>query len=193
MMRERGFTMHDYDPFFANDESLLQRQYRFITCTEVIEHVHDPLTVLQTLDRMLLPGGVLGVMTGIVREGFDFRTWWYHRDVTHVRFFAFETFDWVRQKLGWSMERPDISVFLFTKPEVSSGGGGGVDGGGGSDCAAAAAAAAAATAATDAERVANVEPENSASAKAEAEAEPVAKQDEAASKRNRLDDQNNST
>src|SRR4051812_25318450 len=36
MLRERGFRAENYDPHFAADARLLERDYDFIVCTEVL-------------------------------------------------------------------------------------------------------------------------------------------------------------
>ncbi|MEI4850515.1 class I SAM-dependent methyltransferase, partial [Klebsiella pneumoniae] len=63
MLREAGMDMALFDPFFYPQASVLERQYDFITCTEVVEHLHRPAEVFRQLDRLLAPGGWLGVMT----------------------------------------------------------------------------------------------------------------------------------
>ena len=63
MLRERGFKARDWDPYFFPDEGALERDYDFIVCTEVFEHLREPGETLRRLDGLLRPGGWLGVMT----------------------------------------------------------------------------------------------------------------------------------
>lgn len=116
MLTAAGFTCAAYDPFFAPDETLLDERYDFITCSEVVEHAHDPARMFATLRRMLEPGGILGVMT-MFHPGEDaFAGWWYRRDPTHVCFYGEATMRWIGERYGWTAEFPRPSVTLFRAP-----------------------------------------------------------------------------
>jgi len=116
MLEERGFRMRVYDPFFAPDENALRRTYDFVACSETAEHFHDPAEELARLDRLLRPGGWLGVMTEMLDDARDFAGWRYARDPTHVCFYRAETMRWVADAHGWRMEAPGRNVVLFHKP-----------------------------------------------------------------------------
>lgn len=117
MAREAGFDMHAYDPWFAPDERALDRRYDFVTCTETVEHFHDPLAGFATLDRLLAPAALLGVMTGWPpASAAEFERWHYHRDPTHVCFFSPACLAWLAAHFGWSAEFPVANVTLFRKP-----------------------------------------------------------------------------
>ena len=120
MMRERGFTMFDYDPFFFPDRGALSRAYDFIVCTEVLEHFRRPAVDLARLDGLLNPGGVLGAMTGILEDDAAFATWWYRNDFTHIAFYRPETLAWIAKRFGWELSRPsrDVALFRKTAPEL---------------------------------------------------------------------------
>jgi 2-polyprenyl-3-methyl-5-hydroxy-6-metoxy-1,4-benzoquinol methylase len=115
MMRERGFRMTDYDPFFAPDASALARSYDFVVCTEVLEHLRAPGRTLARVDALLRPGGLLGAMTGVLEDDAAFAGWWYRKDFTHVAFFRNETLEWIARRFGWRLERPSRDVALFGK------------------------------------------------------------------------------
>lgn len=115
MMRERGFVMTDYDPFFAPDEALLRATYGFVVCTEVAEHLRRPAEVFARLDALLEPGGVLGLLTGVLEADAAFGPWWYHKDPTHIAFYRPETLSWVARRFGWTLERPSRDAALFSK------------------------------------------------------------------------------
>ncbi len=106
MFVERGYDMAIYDPFFADDRSVLDRQYDFISCTEVVEHLHRPGEVLTQLLAMLKPGGWLGLMTKLVRDVQSFATWHYKLDPTHVVFFSHATFS------GWAQRQNVMVEFI---------------------------------------------------------------------------------
>jgi len=114
MLTAAGFPCAVYDPFFAPDDALLDQQYDFITCSEVVEHVHDPAGTFGVLRRMLARGGVLGVMTTFHPGRDAFTDWWYRRDPTHVCFYNEATMQWIAERFGWAMELPVPNVTLFT-------------------------------------------------------------------------------
>ncbi|MDP3541735.1 MAG: class I SAM-dependent methyltransferase [Elusimicrobiota bacterium] len=116
MMRERGFVMTDYDPFFASDDSALSTLYDFLVCTEVLEHLRSPAHVFQRLDALIAPGGLLGVMTGVLEDDAAFPSWWYHKDPTHIAFYRAETLSFIARRFGWTLERPSRDAALFRKP-----------------------------------------------------------------------------
>ncbi|MCC1498324.1 class I SAM-dependent methyltransferase [Alcanivorax sp. 1008] len=102
MMQERGHSMAVYDPIFAPDSSVLNQQYDFVTCTEVVEHFHQPAREFERLTSLLTPTGVLAIMTSLLDDGVDFHTWHYRRDPTHVCFYRRETFIWIAAHFGMS-------------------------------------------------------------------------------------------
>lgn len=63
MFEEIGHSMSIYDHFYAQDLSVLDKPYDFITATEVVEHLHYPGKELDRLWACLKPGGHLGIMT----------------------------------------------------------------------------------------------------------------------------------
>lgn len=117
MLEERGFEMAIYDPFFVPDDSVFERSWDFITCTEVAEHLFRPGEELDRLDRVLRPSGWLGLMTQVLDDDGAFETWHYVRDHTHVCFYRPETLEWIARDRGWSLERPARTVALYRKPE----------------------------------------------------------------------------
>jgi hypothetical protein len=115
MMRERGFAMSDYDPFFAPNEEALRKTYAFVTCTEVVEHFRRPAENFKNLDALLEPGGALGVLTGVLEDDAAFPAWWYHNDITHIAFYRPETLAWIARRFGWSLERLGRDAMVFLK------------------------------------------------------------------------------
>ena len=113
MMRERGFHMTDYDPFFAPDASALLGRYDFVVCTEVMEHLRRPADDFARLNGLLKLGGFLGMMTGVLEDDVSFADWWYRRDFTHIAFYRPETLAWIAQRFDWELSRPSRDVALF--------------------------------------------------------------------------------
>lgn len=115
MMRERGFKMADYDPYFVPDEAALARTYDFIVCTEVLEHLRRPAETLALLDGLLRPDGMLGAMTMLLADDGAFATWWYALDPTHIAFYKEETLRWLAASRGWSVELLPQGAALMRK------------------------------------------------------------------------------
>lgn len=115
MLREAGHEVALYDPFFQPDLAVLERQYDFITCTEVIEHFHRPCEQFNKLDALLRPGGVLGLMTRFLTDDTDFARWHYRRDPTHVVFYREQTLRQLAVRFGWECEIPRVNVALMSK------------------------------------------------------------------------------
>lgn len=113
ILADAGFPCASYDPFFAPADALLARRYEFVTCSEVVEHTHDPAATFAQLGRLLVPGGLLGVMTRFYGLEAPFATWWYRRDPTHVCFYAESTMRWIAERHGWTLTiaRPHVAVF----------------------------------------------------------------------------------
>ena len=116
MLEDAGHKVSLYDPFFYPDRTLLEKQYDFVTCTEVFEHLHYPARELKLLDGLLKPGGLLAVMTNFQTDDAMFMRWHYRRDATHVVFYKEETMRYIAQSFGWDIEVPVKDVAFFTKP-----------------------------------------------------------------------------
>ncbi len=93
LLRKDGFEIQIYDPFFAPEKP--QGKFDFITCTEAIEHFHDPKKEIESMISLLNSSGILAFMTYTYDEKTDFDSWWYVKDPTHVCFFSERTFEWV--------------------------------------------------------------------------------------------------
>jgi 2-polyprenyl-3-methyl-5-hydroxy-6-metoxy-1,4-benzoquinol methylase len=113
MLEERGYSVALYDPFFAPDRAALDRKYDFVTCTEAAEHFRRPLEEFERLASLLGNGGVLGLMTEVLKDGQGLEGWWYLRDPTHVSFYRMDTLSWVARRFGWSMRSVHRNVVLF--------------------------------------------------------------------------------
>ena len=115
MMEESGMQMSLYDPYFCPDTTALDKRYDFVTCTEVVEHLHHPAAVFRQLDSLLLPGGFLGVMTCFQTDDARFANWHYRRDPTHVVFYRQATLQWLAGHHGWHLDVPAKDVAIFRK------------------------------------------------------------------------------
>ena len=102
MLREKGYQMELYDPFFWNETDLLQNKYDFVFCCEVIEHFHNPDKEFKLLRSLLKPAGSLFCMTDFVVENNHFPEWYYKNDSTHVFFYHPKALEWIKINIGFS-------------------------------------------------------------------------------------------
>lgn len=107
LLKEKGFKIAAYDPFFINDRSLLQKKYDFIAACEVIEHFHHPRKEFHLLRNLLNKGGRLYCMTHIYDDSIPFENWYYKNDSTHVFIYRKETFSIIKQRYGFS----DVHIY----------------------------------------------------------------------------------
>lgn len=115
MLTEAGHRMAVYDLYYADDPKVLDHQYDFITCSEVIEHLAQPGTVLRRLLTMLKPGAPLALMTKLVIDQARFATWHYKNDQTHIAFFSRETFAYIAEQFNTQVEVIGNDVIILTK------------------------------------------------------------------------------
>ena len=115
LLEEAGHSVATWDPIYAPDDSVLKQRYDFITCTEVVEHFHHPAAEFRRLDRLLKPGGWLGIMTRFQTDDSRFANWHYRRDPTHVVFYREATFEWLGKHYGWEVECIAPQVVLVRK------------------------------------------------------------------------------
>lgn len=115
MLEERGHEMALYDLYYQPDQSVLQQQYQFITCTEVIEHLRNPSETFELLFSMLSSGGVLGLMTKLIPSLEKISTWHYTRDLTHICFYQPKTFDYLADRFNAKVEILAKDVMIMTR------------------------------------------------------------------------------
>jgi SAM-dependent methyltransferase len=115
ILQQAGFSVGLYDLYYYPDNSVFDRQYDFITATEVIEHLAQPWQALQMLWQILQPGGTLGLMTKQVIDRPRFASWHYIRDPTHIAFYSRDTFLWLAKELGARLEFIGNDVMLLRK------------------------------------------------------------------------------
>ena len=116
MAQEDGFECDHYDPFFHPNESVLEKKYDFITCSETAEHFYHPAEEFKRLAGLLKPGGVLGIMTSMRDETHEFATWHYRYDPTHVAFYSRNTFEFIKEQFDFSaIEFPCRNVVILRR------------------------------------------------------------------------------
>lgn len=115
MLAEGGHPTEIYDVFFAPDAAVLDRTYDFVTCTEVVEHLHSPVREFAQFQTLLERGGWLGIMTELRPPLSEFPAWYYHRDPTHVCFYSEATMRWIAHRYGWGIVLMLPRVIIFRK------------------------------------------------------------------------------
>jgi cyclopropane fatty-acyl-phospholipid synthase-like methyltransferase len=113
--RSRGYDVRGYDEGYAaerlhklgvpslhtGDLDALAASFDLITAIEVLEHIVEPLAVLERVASLLRPGGVLFVTTGNARPYRNrLDRWQYVRPDIHVSFFEPDTLRVAYEKTG---------------------------------------------------------------------------------------------
>lgn len=115
ILQQHGYAISAYDPLFADRTELLERQYDFICCCEVIEHFHHPQQMFRLLYDLLLPGGKLYCMTALYHEQRDFGSWQYKNDPTHVIIYHQHAIHYIQRQFGFASVSIDERLITFSK------------------------------------------------------------------------------
>jgi 2-polyprenyl-3-methyl-5-hydroxy-6-metoxy-1,4-benzoquinol methylase len=112
IMSSKGFSVENYDPFFADDKTLLCRIYDFLISTEVIEHLRYPSEEFRLIKSIVKKGGIIGIMTNF-SDGKDLSDWFYTRDPTHIAFYSQKTFYWIAKRFKLDIETIKDPLAIF--------------------------------------------------------------------------------
>ncbi len=115
MFEEARHVMTVYDHYYANQPSVFNKQYDFITASEVVEHLFEPKKELERLWSCIKPGGYLGVMTKLALDHEAFTAWHYKNDPTHVCFYSKHTFEWLAEQFQAKLTFADKDVMILQK------------------------------------------------------------------------------
>ena len=77
----------------------------------------EPKKSNSLLNDLLIPGGWLGIMSGIVPKDSRFSDWYYQKDPTHISFYTNDTISWIGNWMHWEITIPRTNVILFKKPK----------------------------------------------------------------------------
>jgi rubredoxin/SAM-dependent methyltransferase len=113
MLEEKGYQVALYDKYYAKDESVFDKEFDFITLTEVIEHLSDPIFELKRLTSMLKPGGCIAIMTQTMTKEIDFSKWYYKNDPSHIGFYNQESLIFLANYLGLGVNFHSDRVIFF--------------------------------------------------------------------------------
>lgn len=116
LFEEAEFPCRNYDLYYANDPSVLETQYDFLTCSETMEHMLHPGEEFTRFVQLIRPGGWIGLMTQLRDEAaVPFEQWFYKDDKTHICFFSKQSFQWLETSHALHIEFHSDSVILFQK------------------------------------------------------------------------------
>ncbi len=116
LLENNGYTLNQFDPFFASDRQVLNQLYDYICACEVVEHFYEPGKEFLNLAKMLKPGGRLYIQTSLVGNETDFANWYYRKDPTHVSFYSRQTCEWIGNHFSFqSAEIVSSRVFILEK------------------------------------------------------------------------------
>lgn len=113
LLNEEGYELKLYDPFFKNDVTLLDKQYDYIVCCEVIEHFNNPSKEFELLGKLLKPNGKLYCKTNLYSEDIDFQSWWYKNDPTHVFIYTQDTLKWIAANFNLKLLEASTTLIVF--------------------------------------------------------------------------------
>lgn len=121
LLNERALNVDIYDPYFYPQKVFKGKQYDLITCTEVLEHVRNPLAILKLLESLLDENGVLAVKTVFYTAARDFNKWWYRQDPTHICFYCPQTFAWIGECFNFKIELIDDHSLCVLRRTLDTG------------------------------------------------------------------------
>ena len=115
IFKSYGFKVELYDPFFFPNKDVLLKKYKFITCSEVVEHFFYPCDEFDKINNLLDDNSWFGVMTTFLPKDELFENWYYRRDPTHVVFYKKKTFQHIGYQRNWQVFFPSENIVLFYK------------------------------------------------------------------------------
>ena len=115
IFKSYGYKIELYDPFFFPNKDVLLKKYKFITCSEVVEHFFNPYDEFDKINNLLDNNSWFGVMTTFLTNDELFENWYYRRDPTHVVFYKKETFQYIAFQRNWQVFFPSKNIAFFYK------------------------------------------------------------------------------
>ena len=115
LLKQKSWQVTGYDPLFLQNKNVLKERYDLVTCTEVWEHVHNPILVFDQLQSLLATNSLLAVMTSGYPKNAEFSSWYYRRDLTHIGFFTESTMKVIAEKYNWDLLFAKSPYWIFRK------------------------------------------------------------------------------
>ena len=117
MFREQGYRMESYDIHYADNPAVLKEKYDFLVCNETVEHFSQPRKEWERFPQLIGPDGIVAVRTELMHASRDFSKWHYIRDETHICFYSKETFQWLADFGGFTVEYFGATAIFRQKAE----------------------------------------------------------------------------
>lgn len=119
LLRECGYPVSIYDPYFSPDRSVLAGPFDLIAVHETAEHLRRPYFEFSRLSRSLAPGGCIAIRTRFAPEDpRAFGLWWYREDPTHIGFFGSRSLAAMAARLGMEVGLDDgVQIFVLRNLE----------------------------------------------------------------------------
>lgn len=114
-LKEKGYKVRLYDPYFHPDPEYLKHQYDYIFSCEVFEHFYAPKTEIEKLLTLLKPDGWLLIMTHLYEDSVDFRQWYYRKDPTHVFIYTEKTLHYIARRYGLNIIENTGRLMIFRR------------------------------------------------------------------------------
>jgi hypothetical protein len=115
MLEEKGHHVELYDKFYASRDSIFNKRFDFITATEVIEHLRDPMLEFKRLSSCLRVNGYFAIMTHLLTEETDFSNWYYKKDPSHIGFFNKQSLAYLSKELKLELDIYSERVIFLKK------------------------------------------------------------------------------
>ncbi len=115
MLEKEGHQVDLYDKYYVDDKSVFDKVFDFITLTEVIEHLSDPVFELERLTSILKPGGTIAILTQTLTTDIDFKAWYYKNDPSHIGFYNQKSLGILADYLELEITHYSERVIFFKK------------------------------------------------------------------------------
>lgn len=115
VLQEHGYTVANYDIFFAYHPQVYHDTYDFITCVHTIEHIYNPASDFARFDWLLKPGAYLAILTEVLTDDSVFADWPFLDHPARVCFYRPETFEWLAGHHDWTLSRPHPHIALLRR------------------------------------------------------------------------------
>lgn len=116
LLKNEGFDVDVYDPYFYPNRGFECQQYDLITCTETCEHFNYPLEAFELMASLLKPEGKIALQTEFIPDIKKFAGWYYKNDPTHVGFYSRKVFEFIAEKLGLTILFCDDQRYCVLTP-----------------------------------------------------------------------------
>jgi 2-polyprenyl-3-methyl-5-hydroxy-6-metoxy-1,4-benzoquinol methylase len=117
LLKDKGYQIELYDPYFYPNENYLNYQYDYIFSCEVFEHFYQPKKEIEKLLAVLKPTGSLLIMTLVYDSEIDvdFKNWYYRKDPTHVFIYTKKTIQFIADKYKLKTKIENNRMIIFEK------------------------------------------------------------------------------